>query len=204
MKKVDIILSLLAGGGVAGLVYGLIIGSGVEEVLGINVNFLGWFLFIFLPILALVALWISYLIGKKFLFIFQVAKFLLIGVLATLLDLGVLNLLMWIFDVATGQTFIVFKGISFLGATLSKYWGNKLWAFEQSEMKGVEKEFTQFFVVTLIGLGINLGITSLIVNEIGPQLGIALKVWANIGAIAAALVGAAWNFLGYKFIVFKK
>jgi len=55
-----------------------------------------------------------------------------------------------------------------------------------------------------VGLGINVGIASWIVNIIGPLFGSPLKIWANIGAIAASIVTSVWNFLGYKFIVFKK
>ncbi|MCP6718745.1 MAG: GtrA family protein [Patescibacteria group bacterium] len=204
MKKADIILAILSGEGVAWLFYGLIKGSGLEEIFGIGVALMGWILFISFPILTLFALWISFLIGKKFLFVSQAAKFFLTGVMATLIDLGILNVLFWFFGLATGLTFSVFKGISFLVATLAKYWGNKFWAFEKSEMTGVKKEFTQFFVVTLIGLGINVGVASFIVDTVGPQYGIPLQVWINISALFAAVVGFIWNFSGYKFIVFKK
>ena len=132
------------------------------------------------------------------------AKFVLIGVLATLLDLGIMNILIWIFGQATGLAFNVFKGISFLGATLAKYFGNKFLAFEKTGTASLTGEFTQFFVVTLVGLAINVGVASLIVNQIGPQLGITPEAWANIGGIGAAIAGSAWNFLGYKFVVFKK
>jgi len=198
MKRIDIILALITGEAVAWLIFGLVRGYGLE------IRFLSWVLAIFLPILAVISLWICYLIGKKILWVFQAAKFLLIGVWATLVDLGVLNFLMWISGLAGGWAFNVFKGISFLVATFAKYWGNKFWAFEKMEKAGMGREITQFYVVTLVGLGINVGVASLIVNTVGIQFGMPPKIWANIGAIIAALVAAGWNFIGYKFIVFKK
>ena len=36
------------------------------------------------------------------------------------------------------------------------------------------------------------------------KVGITGKSWQEVSIILAALVAAAWNFLGYKFIVFKK
>lgn len=198
MRKIDLIFAILAGEGVAWLAYGLLKEQGIE------VRFLAWILAIFLPILALFGLWICYLLGKRFLWIFQAAKFLLIGVLATLVDLGILNLLIVISGLAVGTAFSFFKGISFLVATLAKYFGDKFWAFEKMEKTGMGKEFIQFFLVTLIGLGINVGVASLVVNTLGPQFGLTEKVWANVGGIIAAFITAIWNFLGYKFIVFKK
>ncbi len=167
-------------------------------------KFLGLILAFALPTLALFGIWLAWLLGKKFLWIFQAAKFLLIGALATLVDLGILNVLIWISGIAAGLWFSIFKGISFIVATCSKYLGDKFWAFEKMERVGMGKEFGQFFTVTLISLAINVGAASLIVNLIGSQFDLTEKIWANVGAILAAFVSAIWNFLGYKFIVFKK
>ncbi len=204
MKKTDTILAIITGLVLAWFMIGLIKSAGVNQVMGTGIGILTWILFLALPVLAVLGLWIAELIGKRFPFVFQLAKFLLIGALATLLDLGVLNLLITIFQKAEGLIFSVSKGISFLVATFAKYWANKFLAFEQKEMSGVQKEFAQFFIVTFIGLGINVGVASLVVNALGPQFGLTPKIWASVGGIAAAIAGFAWNFLGYKFIVFKK
>jgi putative flippase GtrA len=140
------------------------------------------------------------------------AKYVLIGVFATLVDLGILNLLILISGIALGWQYRVFKGISFIFATCSKYVGDKFWAFEQMNKEEMKKEFTKFFLITLIGLVINIGIASFVVNFLGyhiitlfgSNLGLSEKMIANLGGIAAAVGAALWNFVGYKFIVFKK
>lgn len=200
MKKIDIILAIVAGLGVAYLFSGLLKGF---KNLDIDLKFWQIILTIALPLLSVSAIWLAQIIGRKFLFVLQAAKFLLIGVLATLFHLGILNLLMWGSGKSQGWFYSIFVAIAFVISTAAKYWGNKFWAFEKSEMSGVKKEMTQFYIVTLIGLGMNVGIASLIVNTIGPQFGASSVVWANIGGICAAIAVAAWNFLGYKFIVFR-
>jgi len=198
MKKIDIVLALATGEVAAWFFYGIL------RNLGIEIPFLVWILAILLPILALIGIWIAFLLGKKFLWIFQAAKFFLVGVVATLVDLGVLNILIWFSGIATGLFFSIFKGISFIVATCSKYFGDKFWAFEKMEKAGMGREFGQFFLVTLVGLIINVGVASLVVNLFGSQFGMSEKLWANVGGIMAAFAAAIWNFLGYKFIVFKK
>jgi len=163
-----------------------------------------WLLLVVFPILAVFCLWLAYLIGKKFLFIFQGAKFLLTGVLAALVDFGILNFLIFISGFASGFFFSVFKGISFIFAFCGKYVGDKFWAFEKRETDEISKEFFKFFIVTLGGLLINVAVASLIVNKIQPQFGLSENIWANIGAIAAAFATVVWNFPGYKFFVFRK
>lgn len=198
MKRIDIILALVTGEIIAWFFYGIL------KNLGFEIRFLALILAISFPILALFGIWIAWLLGRKFLWIFQTAKFLLVGAVATFVDLGILNLLIWVSGSALGSFYSIFKGISFIVATASKYLGDKFWAFEKMERVGMGKEFGQFFAVTLIGLAINVGIASLIVNLIGIQFGLTEKIWANVGAILAAFVSGVWNFLGYKFIVFKK
>jgi putative flippase GtrA len=206
MKKIDVILALVTGEITGWFFYGML------SNMGVNIPYLKLIGAVVFPFLALFCLWICYLLGKKFIFIFQAAKYLLIGILATLVDLGVMNILIIISGIATGIYFSVFKGISFLFATFSKYFGDKFWAFEKMEKQGMQKEFTSFFLVTLIGLGINVGIASFVVNFLGSnatalfgfQLKLNPSMIANLGGLAAAVIVAVWNFVGYKFIVFKK
>lgn len=190
MRKIDFVFAVLGGWGVAWVAAEFLKGYGLVLALG-------------LPIFAIFALWVSFLIGRKLLFVFQVAKFLLIGILATLVDLGIFKLLD---SLLPGLRFggLIFKGVSFLVATFAKYWGNKFWAFEKNEKTGMGKEITQFYAVTALGLAVDVGIFSVIVNVVGPQFGLPLDTWKTVGVLAAAIVVSVWNFIGYKFIVFRK
>jgi len=195
MKKIDIILAFIIGEVSAWLI--LVIFKNIR----LQIAF--WIFPVILPILSIVGLWIAYFIGKKFLVIWQSAKFILVGILNTLIDLGILNLLILISGIATGLGYSVFKGVSFTVAVINSYFWNKLWTFKKPKTAMPGKEFLQFFVVSAIGFGINVGVASLIVNIIGPQFSLGSKMWANAGAIIATFVAMTWNFIGYKFIVFK-
>lgn len=197
LKRSDIISILVLGEIVAVfLIF-------VLKNLGYFLNLL-WLLLVVLPILALFALIIAHLMGKKFPLVFQFGKFVSVGFANTAVDFGVLNLLMLLSGAASGILYSIFKAISFMVATVHSYFWNKFWTFRKKEIKEAGKEFLQFFVVSLIGLAINVGVASLVVILIGPQWGISLKIWANIGAACGSAMGLIWNFLGYKFIVFKK
>ncbi len=200
MKKIDIIISLITGEGVAWLFVWLLKGSTVQ------LPFLSWLLPISFPFLSLFCLWISYLIGKKYIVVFQLAKFLLIGALFALFDLVILNGLMQWFGVTleTRIKYSIFVGISFVIATSIKYIADKYWAFEKKEGSKVGIEFTGFFIVTLISGGIQVGIASIIFYLINPMYGMSILAWANVGKILGIVAASAWNFLGYKFFVFKK
>jgi len=203
MKKIDAAIAAGIGGITAWYFYGLLNQEGAINKLGIFGQWL-WLLFIAFPILAPFGLWVASLIGKKFISVYQLAKFLLVGVMATIFDLGALALFIGISGTTGGAGYNLFKGTSFVLATIIKYIPDKLWAFKKNGSENVKKEFVQFLTITLIGLGINVFIADLIVNRVGPQWNLPAELWANLGGIAAVIVVFAWNFAGYKFIVFKK
>ncbi len=198
MKKVDVILSLAAGEGVALLFDWLLKNSQVQGA------FLYWLLPIVFPLLSLFCLWLAYLVGKKFIFVFQLAKFLLIGALFAVFDLAILNGLMEYFNATSGTKYLIFVTISFIIATSAKYFVDKFWAFEKASADKASSEFVLFFAITAISAGIQIGIAHIIVNVIGARLGLNPLVLGNVGKIAGIAIASAWNFIGYKFFVFKK
>ena len=199
MKKIDIILSIITGEGVA-LLFAWLIKNSKPELFSASLSLL-----IIFPILAVFCMWLAYLIGKKFLFVFQFAKFIIIGVFFALFDLVILNSLMAYFGITAEERtrYLVFVGTSFIITTMVKYIGDKFWAFEKKQGEKVHSELGKFFLVTLISLGLQIGVASYIFARVIPQ-GIPVFVWANIGKILGIAVASIWNFLGYKFIVFKK
>lgn len=155
-------------------------------------------------LLAVIGVYIGYLLSKIASFFFQLAKFGEVGAANFAVDFGVLNLLIFISGVASGWAFTVFKSVSFIVAVVNSFIWNKQWTFKKKGGEGTGKDFLQFLSVSVIGLLLNAGTASFIVNVIGPMGSMGDKTWANIATAVASVVVLTWNFLGYKFIVFKK
>lgn len=197
MKKTDIIISPIIGFFI-GVFFFISF-----KTLQINIP-QNWLLLIVFPPLTLLGLFVASIVGKKVLAIYQMAKFVLVGALNTIVDFGVLNFLMWISGIYAGLFYSVFKGVSFLAASTNSYFWNKHWTFEKKEEAFARQEYFNFLVIVGIGFLINVGIATFVVNIIGPQFGISKELWANVGAFVAILFAWVWNFTGAKFIVFKK
>jgi putative flippase GtrA len=136
-------------------------------------------------------------------------KFACVGGINTAIDLVVLNLLVASFGTgAHGDLFVPFKAVSFLAAVINSYLLNKYWVFGGGRSLALDgpvrnkKEPILFFIVSSFGLLINVSI-SYVVFALGTQA-FSASVAANIGALAAVAVVFAWNFVGYRFVVFKK
>lgn len=154
-----------------------------------------------LALLAVLALAILKYLSRFWLVLGQFGKFAAVGVLNTLLDFGVLNILILITGIATGWFFSLFKALSFLIAVTNSYFWNKFWTF-QSRRPTNSGEYARFVVFSLVSVLLNVGIASLIVNIIGAPAGFDAKIWANIGALVGTLVAFMWNFAVYKKFVF--
>ena len=89
------------------------------------------------PLAALAALVITYLLGKRINpSLFQFGKFAAVGASNTAIDFGVLNLLLTPLGLATGN-FALAKFLSGIIATLNSFFWNKFWSFEKKEKKHI-------------------------------------------------------------------
>jgi putative flippase GtrA len=143
-------------------------------------------------------------IFKKYPVLLQIFSFAVIGVGNTLLDFIILNILLWTTQIFSGPWLFIFNVISFSIATTNSYYWNKRWTFKNKSKDKTPVLFSQFFIVSIIGAAINSTTVYLIATYTDPILGLSDGLWANVAKIIATALSLIWNFLGYKFIVFKK
>lgn len=198
MKLLDIILAFICGETSALL---------INDLLGsyFGAGFLQYIFLFLLPILAILLLWVAELLAKRFLFVWQLAKHLLVGLLVVLLDLEIFVLLTGFAASSSTVIFGTIKAVSFLIPVVTiKFFGNKYWAFEEKKKEYLAKQFAAFLIVTIIGSIIDVGFFLFLTKFVMPQIGLSAQIWVRISVIVAAVVAAVWNFITYKFIVFKK
>jgi len=205
MKRADIIASLVIGEVVALIFLGVLkyAPKYLPEMSSSIIKLAGYFPII-LPVLSILGVFVASFLVRKIPALFQLAKFVLVGALNTFIDLGILILLLTISGVTAGLLYSIFKAFSFSCSVVNSYFWNKFWTFEKKETRVRAKEFGKFFLIAGIGFFLNVGIASFLVNIIGPQFGLAAEIWAMVGAFTAIICVFMWNFLGYKFIVFKR
>lgn len=159
---------------------------------------------VIVPILWILGVNLGYFLGRWLGFFNQFGKFSAIGFTNAAVDFGILNLLIFYTDIASGVWFPVFKATSFIAGSVHSYFWNKYWAFEAGRSGITGQEFFKFFAVTVIAVLINVIAASIVVNIIGPQFGLSREAWANIGAVVGSAVALVVSFIGFKVAVFKK
>ena len=138
----------------------------------------------------------------------QFSRFVLVGILNTAVDLGVLNFLFLLFGFSGRGSYPLFKAASFMTAVIFSYFANRRFVFplrapEQARFPA-KREGLLFFAVSIIGFFINVLASSWAFYLLSSRIGISPKVSANAGALFGTFLVMLWNFAGYKFLVFKR
>lgn len=153
-------------------------------------------------------------------FIWQLAKFAVIGVMNALVDIGILAVIIAVsagtFHTGASSTFFTvasvsfafysfFKAVSFFFANVNSYFWNKYWTFSATNAsEKSHSQFGQFLLVSIVGFFVNNIIATSVFSGVHPLFGSNSAQWGLISAGAGSVLGLGWNFIGYKFIVFKK
>lgn len=178
--------------------------------LGLRNPFIFLFSIVVISVLWPFGVWLGGFLSRWLPFMAQVGKFVAVGFLNTAIDFGVLNLLSFLSGVTAG---FVIGGVNipgFIVAVSNSYLWNKLWVFKSESREGLPAQaglfhdFPIFFAVSGIGLLLNSGMVILITTFVSPPFAVGAEAWLNIAKVAATVVSLIWNFLGFKFLVFKK
>ncbi len=202
MTKKDFQLSLMLGGAV-GILFQPIISNFYSSIS----------VFASIPLMELrIITFFVFLIGAPLaLFIFsrfisvlyQFGKFASVGILNTTIDLGIFNLETFLYgSLPAGFIFSGFKAISFLAATTNSFVWNKYWTFGANS-KPQAGEVFKFYAVAIIGGFLNVGVATAVrtANFNFVSANTLVNLVAPVCGILAVFL---WNFVGYKYVVFKK
>ena len=118
----------------------------------------------------------------------QLVKFQIVGVINTVIDYVVFNLLSWL-----GLGMFPAQCLGYGSGLLNSYVMNKSWTFEQTS-KSTFQQVLRFMIINLISFGINTAVLYACVQ------GLAMEKWLGKGI--ATVVTLAANYIGYSRWVF--
>jgi putative flippase GtrA len=125
----------------------------------------------------------------------QAARFIVVGLINTLVDMGAFYLL----SLIPGMPHTLAKGISYVLGICNSFVWNKYWTFNAGGSAQGKREFAVFFLVNLPPLAVNIVVFTV------------LGIWLDSGSVAtrmlkafvAAIGAVVWNFLGSRYFAFR-
>lgn len=122
----------------------------------------------------------------------QILKFGVVGIIATGIDYILLIFLKEI----CGIDYLLASGISYSAATVFNYILTMRYVFEGKDNVSKIKEFSLFFVMSVVGLGVNQ-----IVMWISTDI---LKIYYILSKILSTAIVMIYNFISRKVVLEKK
>ena len=119
----------------------------------------------------------------------QILKFGVVGIIATVIDFGVL----YVLSQPLGMDPVISAGISFCVSLVFNYVASMRYVFTHREDMSRSREFVIFLVLSLIGLAINEAIMAAGVAVLGNS---ALAVMGT--KVLATVIVMVWNFVSRK------
>ncbi|WIM95907.1 GtrA family protein [Actinoplanes oblitus] len=130
----------------------------------------------------------------------ELGKFGTVGSTAFAVDLLVFNLLL-----SNGSETLTAKTISTVVATTLAFFGNRYWTWRHGEHTHLARQYTTFFVLNAVGLGITLAclaISHYVLGDIWPAL--RSQAADNVaGQLVGTALGTIFRFWSYRKFVFR-
>lgn len=204
IKKTDMLLSLIIG--LLSALMIIFVGGNLSAENSFFEPIADYFkyLLVVFPLFCVFGLLLCRLLAEKFgSFFYQIGKFTLVGGFNFLLDVTILNSLIFATGAVKGPPQSGFKAVSFIFGAVSSYLLNKHWTFQSKSNGGASKEILRFAAISSVGFTVNVAADYVFVNMISSFWEMKPILWAQFSAVMAAFVAMSWNFIGYKFFVFK-
>lgn len=133
----------------------------------------------------------------------QIGKYGIVGMLNTVLSIGVFNALMSASRVNQGLLVNGFALVAFVCAATNSFFWNKFWTFGAREVAAITREYGKFLALTGTIGAVNILIVHLWVNTIGAPERVDPTLWANAIFILLIPLSFFGNYFGCRRFIFR-
>lgn len=132
----------------------------------------------------------------------ELARYILIGVFNTILNVAVVDSLIIATGITTGVFITLFSTIAYTITLMQSFFWNRYWIFRTKPIHREHHAFAIFASIIISSTLISIGFIHIMVNVIGAPAFISQIVWANIAIASTIPISFITNFLGTKILVF--
>jgi putative flippase GtrA len=124
----------------------------------------------------------------------------LVGVANTLIDVLILNILLWRFPTTQVQLLVIYNSLAYIAGAASSFFLNKYWTFGHKQ-RPTSKEVGRFVISMFLELLSSNGLLWLIGNALHPLIANAM-VWGNASKLLAVAANTVLSYLVMRFWIF--
>ena len=135
--------------------------------------------------------------GKRF------SKFSLVGISNAAIDIGVLNLFLWLAPTREVTLLVIYNGVALILANLNSYAWNTLWTF-RSRAEHDMRQIVLFGLQVLVNIGISSGLFWALIRPVIVYTEVPTYLAGNVAKIISVIVASTISFFIMRYVVFSR
>ena len=130
----------------------------------------------------------------------QFVRYCLVGGANTIIDLSILNILLWRFPTSNVQTLALYNAVAYTGGALSSFFLNKYWTFRRKQ-KIAAREVVRFAISLFLEVIYSSILVWLAGRALQPLIA-NVTLWGNASKLVAVVVGTVISYSFMRFWTF--
>lgn len=130
----------------------------------------------------------------------QFLRYCLVGGANTLLDLLVLNAMLWAFPTSSVALLVVYNSVAYSGGAVTSFFLNKYWTF-QHRRRATRREVYRFVITLALEVLYSNGLIWLAGKALHPLIANPI-LWGNASKLVAVAIGAVLSYAFMRFWTF--
>lgn len=135
--------------------------------------------------------------GKRF------SKFSIVGLSNSVIDIGVLNLFLWLEPTREVYLLVIYNGIALVLANLNSYVWNTLWTFRGRAEHDL-RQIVLFALQVLVNIGVSNGLFWALIHPIIVYTEVPTYLAGNVAKILSVTVASILSFFVMRYVVFSR
>jgi putative flippase GtrA len=135
--------------------------------------------------------------GKRF------SKFSIVGLSNAVLDIGVLNLFLWLEPTREVSLLVFYNGVALVLANLNSYVWNTLWTFRGRAEHDL-RQIILFALQVLVNIGVSNGLFWALIHPVIVYTEVPTYLAGNVAKIISVTVASTISFFIMRYVVFSR
>jgi putative flippase GtrA len=129
------------------------------------------------------------------------SKFSMVGTANALVDIGALNVLLWLEPTRDAWMLAIYNAVALVLANVNSYVGNTMWTFRGRADHG-PRQTTLFIIQALINISISNGLFYLLVRYLLVYDVVPAWIAGNTAKIISVVIASTISFFLMRYVVF--
>jgi putative flippase GtrA len=132
------------------------------------------------------------------------SKFTIVGFSNAVVDIGTLNLFLWLASTRDPSVLVLYNGVALLLANLNSYVWNTRWTFRSRAKRNDIRQRSLFALQVIVNLALSNGLFWIMIRPVLIHTEVPAYLAGNVAKIISVVVASTIGFFFMRYVVFTR